>query len=179
MPAQPASMPGAVVTALKAVHLAALILWCAGLLALPLLLARHDPQQSQSAYARLRLLTDASFRLLMTPAAVVAIVAGAALVFAREVYAPWMLAKLAAVGLLVALHAWLGVAVTRMGESAGQHPAPGAAWPVGMAMALISVVLLLVLGKPALTADRLPGWLNEPRYRALPVGDVPAAATPT
>jgi uncharacterized membrane protein len=36
------------VAALKALHLAALILWCAGLLALPLLLARHDPHQPQS-----------------------------------------------------------------------------------------------------------------------------------
>lgn len=167
------------VTALKAAHLAALILWCAGLLALPLLLARHDPQHSQSTYTRLRLLTDASFRLVVTPAAVIAIAAGTALVFARGVYAPWMLAKLAVVGLLVGLHAWQGVSVTRMGETAGERPPPGAALPIALAIGLISAVLLLALAKPPVSAERLPGWLNEPRHRALPVGEVPASATPT
>lgn len=167
------------VAALKALHLAALILWCAGLLALPLLLARHDPHQPQSTYTRLRLLTDASFRLVMTPAAVVAIAAGTALVFAREVYQPWMLAKLAVVGLLVCLHAWQGVLVTKMGETAGQHPSPGTVRPISLAIGLMSVVLLLVLGKPEFAADRLPDWLNEPRYRALPMLEVPASATPT
>lgn len=172
-------MTATMMTALKAVHLSALILWCAGLLALPLLLARHDPQHAQAAYTRLRLLTDASFRLVMTPAAVVAIAAGTALVFVREVYAPWMLAKLAVVGLLVCLHAWEGVAVTRMGETAGQRPPPGAVLPVGLALSLIVAVLVLVLAKPPLPAEALPDWLTEPRYRGLPGGGVPASATPT
>lgn len=167
------------ITALKALHVAALILWCAGLFAMPLLLARHDPQHAQLTYARLRRLTDASFRLVMTPAAVIAIAAGTALVFARSVYEPWMLAKLLVVGLMVSLHAWQGVQVTRMGETGGQHPPPGAALPLLLALGLSAVVLLLVLAKPGFEARQLPAWVTEPRYRALPLGDVPASDTPT
>ena len=34
---------------LKALHIAALVIWCAGLFALPLMLARHDPALGQAA----------------------------------------------------------------------------------------------------------------------------------
>ena len=162
------------ITALKSLHIAALIVWCAGLFALPLLLTKHDPQHSQSSYARLRKLTDFSFRLVMTPAAVIAIAAGTALVFERAVYVPWMFAKLAAVGLLVALHAWQGVALARMGESAGQHRPPPATLLIVLSIGVMSAVLLLVLAKPTLPASVLPDWLMTPRYRSLPV-----SATPT
>jgi hypothetical protein len=115
----------------------------------------------------------------MTPAAVIAIAAGTALLFAREVFEPWMLAKLTVVGAMVSLHAWQGVQVTRMGETGGQHPPPRAALPLLLALGLPALVLLLVLAKPMLEARQLPVWLTEPRYRGLPLGDVPASDTPT
>lgn len=161
------------ITALKALHIAALVVWCAGLFALPLLLTKHDPQHSQSTYARLRQLTHYSYIAVLTPAAVIAIAAGTALIFLRAVYEPWLFAKLAAVGLLVCLHAWQGLAVIKMGESAGQHQPPGAALMIGLSVVLMSVVLLLVLAKPALPAGLLPDWLMLPRYRPLPVDETP------
>lgn len=160
-------------TALKALHIAALIVWCSGLFALPLLLSKHGPQQTQSHFARLRKLTDSNYRYVMTPAAVVAIAAGSALVFVRSVYEPWMFAKLAAVGLLVCLHTWQGWAVARMGETAGQARLPAVALMTGFAVCLIDAVLVLVLGKPPLPVDLLPDWLMTPRYRPLPVEEPP------
>lgn len=160
-------------TALKALHIAALIVWCSGLFALPLLLSRHAPQQTQAHFARLRKLTDANYRFVMTPAAVLAIAAGTALVFLRSVYEPWMLAKLVVVGLLVCLHTWQGWAVARMGETAGQARPPAVALMIGVTVGLIGAVLLLVLGKPPLPVDLLPDWLMAPRYRPLPVDEPP------
>lgn len=160
-------------TALKAMHIAALLLWCSGLFALPLMLSKHEPQQTQSHFARLRKLTDYNYRFVMTPAAVIAIAAGTALVFVRSVYEPWMFAKMAAVGLLVCLHTWQGWAVMRMGETAGQARPPGVLLMTGFTVCVIGAVLLLVLGKPPLPADLLPGWLMAPRYRPLPVEEPP------
>ena len=162
------------ITALKGLHIAALIVWCAGLFALPLLLGRHDPGLSQAPYARLRQLTDASYRLVMTPAAVIAIAAGTALVFARGVYEPWMAAKLAAVGLLVCLHAWQGLAVVKMGEYAGQRSTPNAALLIVLSIGVMSIVLLLVLAKPAPPPGLLPQWLLRPLYRSLPIEATPS-----
>jgi putative membrane protein len=161
------------VLALKALHVAALIVWCAGLLALALLLTVHDPQHEQSIYARLRRLTHYTYTLLVTPAAVLAIVAGTALLFARAVFEPWMFAKLAVVGVLVALHAWLGLAVSKMGETAGQYEPPSARLALGVALPAMAAALLLVLAKSPLPAGLLPDALEAPRYRSLPLDATP------
>lgn len=161
------------VLALKALHVAALIVWCAGLLALALLLTVHDPQHGQSIFARLRRLTHYSYTGLVTPAAVLAIAAGTALVFARGVFEPWLFAKLAAVGVLVVLHAWLGLAVSKIGETAGRHQPPSARLAFAVALPAMAAALLLVLAKPELPAGLLPEALDAPRYRALPLDATP------
>ena len=45
------------IAALKFLHIAALSIWCAGLVGLPLLLARHAPSDDQHRYSRRRLVT--------------------------------------------------------------------------------------------------------------------------
>jgi uncharacterized membrane protein len=162
-----------VVLALKALHVATLIVWCAGLLALALLLTAHDPQHEQSIYARLRRLTHYSYTGLVTPAAVLAIAAGTALLFARGIFEPWMYAKLGVVGVLVALHAWLGLAVSKIGETAGRHKPPSARLALAIALPAMAAALLLVLAKPSLPPGLLPEVLDAPRYRSLPLDATP------
>lgn len=161
-----------IVSLVKALHIAALILWCAGLVALPLMLAKHRTGEKQADYARLRLLTHDSYAFIVTPAAVVAIAAGTLLIYLRGVFEPWMFAKLVAVGLLVTLHALVGHTVLLMSERRGEYTPPAPIPLTVGSIATMIVVLLLVLSKPIIP-DILPQWLKVPQHRQLPVDETP------
>jgi uncharacterized membrane protein len=156
----------------KAVHLGAIIVWCAGLAALPVMLAQHEPGDSQDRYGRLRQLSHHGYTRIVAPAAVVAIAAGTALVFLRGVYVPWMFAKLLLVGLLVGLHAAVGGVVVRTGEQRGAV-AIRPARVLGTAAVLVTAILVLVLVKPVLDPALLPDWAESPLDRQLPLDEVP------
>lgn len=161
------------IAAIKLLHIAALSIWCAGLVGLPLLLARHEESDDQEDYARLRLLTHQAYIRVVTPAAVIAIALGTALIFLRSVFVPWMFAKLVLVGALVLLHGWIGHVTVNVGESRGGY-APQRAWPfLTVALAAMLVILMLVLGKPMLNEGLVPNWLVEPQDQPLPVDEVP------
>lgn len=161
------------ITILKALHIMALLLWMAGLLSLPLMLARHEEGEHQFRYARIRKFTHYSYTRLVTPAAVIAIAAGTPLIFLRGVFVPWLFAKLALVALLVALHAYVGHIVLKMGEESGEQQPPPA-WPMLAALCvLILGILSLVLLKPPLDAQQLPELLHQPIGRHLPLDEVP------
>lgn len=161
-----------VVPHLKALHIAALALWTAGLFALPLMLARHDPAIGQSDYARIRRATHYGYTLVITPAAVTAIASGTLLVFLREVFVTWMFAKLVFVALLVAFHAWVGHTIVAVAETEGEHRTPEPLMPLLLLLVPVLGILTLVLAKPELREIPLPGWLMEPRGGQLPF-DVP------
>lgn len=170
------SQPGMIlaITIVKGVHIAGILVWSAGLLGLPLLLAQHRTDASQADYSRMRHFTHYAYTRVLTPAAVIAVAAGTALLFLRDVFTPWMFAKLVFVGALVALHAWVGALVVEMGEHTGKRDAPSGIPAVLAASVLIIGILTLVLGKPALDGNQLPEWLLTPRNRHLPVDEVPS-----
>ncbi|MGI6855685.1 CopD family protein [Mesorhizobium sp. 1B3] len=153
---------------LKALHIASLVIWCAGLFALPLMLARHDPAIAQADYSRVRLACHYGYTWVVTPAAMVAIAAGILLIFMREVFVPWMFAKLVFVALLVGFHAWLGSTIVAVAETEGEHQTPAPLLPLLLLLVLVLAILVLVLAKPELDKIPLPHWLMEPRGRQLP-----------
>lgn len=161
-----------VIAIVKGLHIAAILLWGAGLIALPLLLSQHKSGHGQADYQRIRRFTHYGYTHLLTPAAVIAVAAGMALLFLREVFVPWMFAKLVLVGALVTLHAWIGNLVVRMGEHVNKRQ-PSPILPlVLLAMALCAGIFFIVLAKPDY-ALVLPDWLTTPRDRQLPVEEVP------
>lgn len=156
----------------KAVHIAALAIWCAGLLVLPLMLARHDPALPAAEFRVIRRACHVTYTLCATPAAVIAVIAGTWLIFLRETFVPWLFAKLAVVALLVAVHAWIGHVLEREAD----RPAPLMPHPfvpVALSLALMIAILTLVLAKPALGWIVFPDWLLQPRGGQLPF-DVPS-----
>ncbi|EIM26776.1 CopD family protein [Microvirga lotononidis] len=157
---------------LKALHIAALLLWCAGLFALPLMLARHDPAIGQADYSRIRLASHYGYTLVVTPAALIAIAAGTLLIFVREVFAVWMFAKLVFVALLIGFHAWVGHTIVTVAETEGEHQTPGPLVPLLLLLVPVLAILVLVLAKPKLEEVPLPDWLMTPRGGQLPF-DVP------
>lgn len=161
------------IASLKFFHIAALSVWCAGLVGLPLLLARHSSGDEQAAFSALRRITHHAYVRVVTPAAVIAIALGTVLVFLRDVFVPWMFAKLVLVGVLVLIHAWLGHITLRVGERQGDYDTPSGAPFVAVALLAMLVILLLVLGKPVIGHGPLPEWLLSPRGQPLPIGEVP------
>lgn len=156
----------------KAMHLGFLVLWSAGLFALPVMLARHDRDFLKSEFNQIRRATHYSYVWAVTPAAVLAIASGAALIFLREVFTVWLFAKLILVAGLVAVHAWIGHTIIAVAETDGSHEPPDALVPGLILIALILVILALVLVKPELEELPVPDWLQDPLDRPLPF-DVP------
>lgn len=162
----------------KALHIAALSVWCAGLIALPIILhvhGRSPAMRTEAGYAEFRLLSHRTYIALVTPAAVVAIAAGTGLILLEGLRAPWLIAKLAAVVGMVLLHAWFGHVISRTGQERGLYRPP-LPWPgLAAGLGLMAVTLWLVLAKPDLAplAHHLPEWLLHPRGRSLPPALVP------
>lgn len=158
---------------MKAAHIVGLIIWVGGLLTLPMMLARHDPAVAAGDYRIIRQGSHLTYTLVVTPAAVAAVIAGAWLIFMREVFTPWMFAKLAMVAALVLAHVWIGHLVVRVGEAPETHSPPPTALPLLAVIAPAMIVLTLVLAKPDLAALTFPDWATQPMGRQLPV-DVPS-----
>lgn len=147
----------------KAAHIIGLVIWCGGLIALPLMLTRHDPAISIQDYRTIRVASHVTYTMCVTPAAVIAVIAGTWLIFMREVYVPWMFAKLAFVAALVMAHGWIGHIVARVGEEPSEHTPPAPYVPIALVLAPMLVILILVLAKPVLGWVAFPDWLTEPR----------------
>lgn len=153
---------------LKALHLGFVVIWVAGLFALPRMLARHDRAVVQAEFAQIRRATHYGYVWVITPAAILAIASGLALVFLREVFTVWIFGKFILITGLVAVHAWVGGTIVEVAETEGRHEPPGPLLPTLMIVALSVGALTLVLGKPDLTGLPVPIWLTEPLGRQLP-----------
>ncbi len=134
---------------LKSIHVAALVLWGAGLLYLPGLFATHcDPERADvRAFHRLRAITRFTFIAVASPAGVVAVISGTLLVWLREVSGGWLPLKLTAVTGMVAYHTYCGIVLAQLRD---EH-----SWRAGellslmvIPLVLIPLVLWLVLAKP-------------------------------
>ncbi len=158
----------ALVPHVKALHLAFLLIWVAGVLALPRMLARHDRADVQAEFTQIRRATHYGYVWIITPAAVIAIASGTALVFLRDVFTVWIFAKFVLVSGLVAMHAWVGHTIIAVAETEGHHEPPEPVVPTVLTTALVIGILCLVLAKPDLTAIPLPDWLQQPLGRQLP-----------
>jgi uncharacterized membrane protein len=158
---------------LKALHVGFICIWMAGLLALPAMLARHEPAIGQVDFQRIRRATHYGYVWAITPAAALAVASGMALVFLREVFQPWMFAKLVLVALLVTLHAWIGHTIVAVAETEGRHQPPEPTLAILVLCATVAGVLLLVLLKPDLTGVPFPEFLLQPVGGDLPF-DVPS-----
>ncbi len=157
----------------KAAHVVGLIVWVGGLLTLPLMLARHDPAVGTEDYRVIRQGSHLTYTMVVTPAAVTAVIAGTWLVFMREVFTPWMFAKLAVVAVLVAAHVWIGHLVVKVGEEPETHKPPSPLLPVMTVTVPALIILTLVLAKPDLSGLTFPDWAYQPLGVHLPV-EVPS-----
>lgn len=152
---------------LKLVHVATLLIWCAGLLGLPALIAGHQDGHDQQSFSELRRFVRMLYVRILTPAAVIAVASGTALIFARDVFTGWMVLKLALVALMVALHAFEGQLLLESATGELKTPASTDHALVFGNSALILAILLIVLAKPVVDEALFPDWLLAPRDNQL------------
>jgi len=135
---------------LKLLHISAVIVWCGALLYLPTLIAAAAGSRSTStapASSGTRLLRS-FYTGVATPAALVAIITGTWIFATHGLLAPWLMAKLALVCLLVLGHGVLGMLVLR--SERGEYAGLGVAGRVVTATTLLWLLGIagLVLLKP-------------------------------
>ena len=137
---------------LKLLHIGAVIVWCGALLYLPALIAAAAtpaPSDARDVQPRWPMLPRRVFIGLATPAALVAIVSGTLIFVSQGLLAPWLMFKLAGVGLLVLGHGACGLLMLR--TERGQSGGVRLACQVVMVATVLSLlgIAWLVLRKPA------------------------------
>jgi protoporphyrinogen IX oxidase len=147
---------------LKAIHIASLVIWCAGLLVLPGLFAQKARASDKEALYHLQRFARSVFTVVTSPAAFVAVGTGTALIFVREVFTVWMALKLAAVGGLVLLHVHAGYLIVRIFGPERRFAAWRGHATALATLAVISTILWLVLSKPFIDIASLPDWMRRP-----------------
>jgi len=159
---------------LKFLHISALLIWAAGLVYLPGLLLAHRGVTNREDFIRIRNASRFSYNAIASPAAVVAIGAGTALLLlAPGVLQGWMFLKLALVGLLVMAHVQYGFVLTALSERGSQPPRLRLLAVWAAVFVAILCILWLVLEKPFLGVSALPAWLMEPGGLQSLISDTP------
>ncbi|RYX97445.1 MAG: hypothetical protein EOO28_03915 [Comamonadaceae bacterium] len=132
----------------KFLHLTALLVWCAGLFALPALFALYPAVRGRVEKHRIRAGTRFTYIAVASPAAVIAVVTGTALIHLTASYDTWLFVKLALVAGMVLHHAGCAKMILVL------HDKPriwGMRWYialVGVPLLLVPAVLWLALAKP-------------------------------
>jgi protoporphyrinogen IX oxidase len=148
--------------ALKALHIASLVLWCGALLALPTLFRHRGAVGEQPKAHELHRVVRAIFVGLASPAAFVAVGSGTALIFVGAVFTPWMFLKLAVVAALVGMHVRAGFVLFHLFDPGRRYPRWRQVGATTTISGVLAAILVLVLAKPRLGTDFLPRWMTEP-----------------
>jgi len=133
---------------LKLLHITAVIVWCGALLYLPAAVAAATADTAKGQPRIGHPVVRCIYTAVATPAALVAIASGTAIIALHGPWAVWLIAKLSVVGLLVLGHGGFGWLILR--TERGQHRGVrGACWVIGVtSLAWLAAIAWLVLFKP-------------------------------
>ncbi|MEH3146843.1 MAG: CopD family protein [Methylobacterium frigidaeris] len=163
-----------IVVWLKLLHVASLAVWAGGILLMPLLLGQREVAGEGPPLHRLHAFTRFAYIGVVSPAAFVAIASGTALIVERGIAAPWFALKLLLVGVLVALHVWIGLLVLSIFDEGGRFARWRVTASVVVLCGLMTAVFWLVLAKPDIPLAVLPASLLRPGgLRTLAEGLIP------
>ena len=154
----------------KFVHITAVVIWSAGLIALPgfylqlgkLRAGREDVPMHGEAVLQLQRAVRFIYVGIISPAAFVAVASGILLIFQREIFAQWFALKLALVAGLVLAHTRTGVTLVRVFERVHIYPTWRFLVATSITVVLAVAIIMLTLGKPSLPDAVLPAALSEP-----------------
>ncbi len=135
-------------TILKFVHLAAIGLWSGGLIALPLLFRQRQQVTSAADLDRLHRLTRFVYVDAASPAALIAIASGTALIFAQGTFEEWFSLKMLLVTAMVMLHVLAGLVLLHLFSVEGRFSRSACAALTSAYLIVITAILWIVLAKP-------------------------------
>jgi putative membrane protein len=135
------------IVALKFLHVTAIALWSAGLLALPFLYRQRRALEGEPLH-RIHAFTRRFYVLMVSPAAFIAIGTGTALIFYRETFTVWFSLKLLLVGVMVVIHITSGMKILNLFEPEGRYSAWRATFVTTLSVTIVSAILSVVLAKP-------------------------------
>jgi protoporphyrinogen IX oxidase len=131
----------------KGIHIATLVIWCAGLLYLPGLFYIHCEPRDVRPFHRLRAMSRFSYIVITSPAAIIAVISGSALIWLADVRGGWLPVKLTVVAGLVGYHTLCGHLLSQLREPC-EYPPAFLLSLIVVPVLLIPMVLWLVLAKP-------------------------------
>ncbi len=105
---------------LKVLHILAMTIWFAGLFFLPRLFVARHRRELDSDDEYWNPVTNTLFFWIMTPAAIVTILAGMVLI-AWNPYGAWLVIKLVVVALAVLMHLYFGLLLYELGQDRDRH----------------------------------------------------------
>ena len=159
---------------MKLLHIAALCVWVAGLVIIAILMRAYRPGMSGQPFVRFRKLTHYGYIRMVTPAAVIAIGAGIALILLRWIFDPWLLIKLVLVCGLAILHGFVGHMIAMTAKTAGEVKLAPPVLITGGVLTISAAIFWIVLAKPDVDVA-LPQWMTEPQYLSVPTPPIAAA----
>ncbi|MDP8995236.1 MAG: CopD family protein [Pseudomonadota bacterium] len=164
--------------ALKFLHIAAIALWVAGLVYLTAMLIGHRSVRDLQDFARIRLASRFTYMAVVSPAAGIAVAAGAALLFVADALHPWMVAKLIAVGMLVLAHIRYGYVLAALAQPGAEPPALRLRLIAAAVLLSALAAIAIVLAKPAVPESLLPEPIREPGLLQAPESAPPVPHPP-
>jgi protoporphyrinogen IX oxidase len=133
---------------LKFVHLAAIALWSGGLLALPFLFRQRDQVASAAELDQLHRLARFVYVDAASPAALIAIASGTALIFAQATFEEWFSLKMLLVTAMVMLHVAAGLVLLHLFSPQARFSRSASAALTSTYLVVITAILWIVLAKP-------------------------------
>lgn len=145
----------------KTLHIAAIVVWAAGLICLPGLYVRRARVPAGESLHRLEAMARFLYIVAVSPAAFVAVGSGTALIFMRQTFEPWFTMKLAFVGVLVTVHILTGLVMMRLFQEGNVYPVWRFVAVTLATLLVVAAILAIVLAKPDLP-NALPEAMSEP-----------------
>lgn len=137
---------------LKALHLVFVVTWFAGLFYLPRLYVYHAMCDDQPGHDRFVIMERKLYRGIMTPSAVLTLLAGAGLIgqfgINWVIETAWIQLKLALVFMLILYHGYLGHIRKQFAAGSNQHSHVFYRWLNELPVLVLLAVVILAVVKP-------------------------------
>lgn len=133
---------------IKALHIAFMVTWFAGLFYLPRLFVYHALSTDAVSTARFKIMERKLFFGIMTPGALLTIVSGAWLWLGYGFSGGWLSAKLALVAVLIVYHAYCGMLLFDFKHDRNRHGHVFYRWLNEFPVLILFAVVILVVVKP-------------------------------
>lgn len=130
------------------IHIAFVAVWSASLLYFPYLFSEQSQAEDRERHDRLVLLQRWIYAIVMTPCALIAVVAGTWLAVERGFTGGWLQVKLAIVLLMVLFHAYCGKLMVDLKRNGFVRSDAFYRWLPIVPLILTLTVVSLVVGKP-------------------------------